>query len=81
MKNFKLLIIKKMDLYKKFTHQWKIYAFQISIAMLSIFIAMLVIKMQNIVMIASLGATAFFTGVIILFLLHCIFKPKLKNLV
>lgn len=59
MKHFKLLKAADISFYKKFKRQWKNYVFQISIATLSIFITILFIKMQNAVMVASLGATTF----------------------
>ncbi len=59
MKYFKLLETADISFYKKFKRQWKNYVFQITVATLSIFIAILFIKMQNAVMVASLGATIF----------------------
>jgi len=59
MKYFKLLETADISFYKKFKRQWKNYVFQITVATLSIFIAILFIKMQNAVMVASLGATTF----------------------
>ena len=64
MKYFKLLETADISFYKKFKRQWKNYVFQITIATLSIFIAILFIKMQNAVMVASLGATTFIVFII-----------------
>ncbi len=76
MKHFKLLQTADVNFYKKFERQWKNYILQISIATLAIFIAMLFIKMQHVVMIASLGATAF-----IVFITPSNFTANQRNVV
>ncbi len=76
MKYFKLLKTPDISFYKKFKRLWKNYIFQILIATLSVFIAILVIKMQNVVMIASLGATTF-----IIFITPTNFTANRRNVI